>query len=217
MGRTDNGVNTKVYINEDLECIFVCAVRYTLGRRTYMPSIVTAYIKTQLEFMTDKCLKTMLRDIDGCTNLGDKCDCDTWHSFATAIEAELVKRTLIVEETEEKIEWCKPTLKDGVKEALTAMAKSEKSATEEVVKMEKALEETDSVNHPSHYTDGKIEVIEFIEDKKLGYHLGNVVKYVSRAGKKDASKTIEDLKKARWYLNRHILKLEDKSEANKTI
>lgn len=46
----------------------------------------------------------------------------------------------------------------------------------------------DSVNHPAHYTDGKIEVIDFIEDKKLGYHLGNVVKYIARAGKKDPIK-----------------------------
>lgn len=66
----------------------------------------------------------------------------------------------------------------------------------------------DAVNHPSHYTDGKIEVIDFIEDKKLPFHLGNVVKYVSRAGKKDPAKTIEDLKKARWYLDRYIHMLE---------
>lgn len=62
----------------------------------------------------------------------------------------------------------------------------------------------DAVNHPSHYTDGKIEVIEYIEDKKLGYHLGNAVKYISRAGKKDPAKTAEDLKKAMWYINRQI-------------
>ena len=62
----------------------------------------------------------------------------------------------------------------------------------------------DAVNHPSHYTDGKIEVIEYIEDKKLGYHLGNAVKYISRAGKKDPSKTIEDLEKAMWCINRKI-------------
>lgn len=62
--------------------------------------------------------------------------------------------------------------------------------------------EVDMVNHPPHYTDGKIEVIEFIEDKKLGYHLGQVVKYVSRAGKKE--NRLEDLKKAQWYLNREI-------------
>ena len=60
------------------------------------------------------------------------------------------------------------------------------------------------VNHPSHYTDGNIEVIEYIEDKKLGFCLGNAVKYISRAGKKDKMKEIEDLKKAVWYLKRRI-------------
>lgn len=69
--------------------------------------------------------------------------------------------------------------------------------------------EYDNVNHPAHYTDGSIEVIDFIEDKKLGYHLGNAVKYISRAGKKDPAKTAEDLRKAVWYLNRYIEKLED--------
>lgn len=70
------------------------------------------------------------------------------------------------------------------------------------------MEKNDIVNHPAHYTDGKIEVIEFIEDKGLGFHLGNAVKYIARAGKKDPSKHIEDLKKARWYLNREIERLE---------
>lgn len=69
--------------------------------------------------------------------------------------------------------------------------------------------EYDNVNHPAHYTDGSIEVIDFIEDKKLGYHLSNAVKYISRAGKKDPAKTAEDLRKAVWYLNRYIEKLED--------
>lgn len=66
----------------------------------------------------------------------------------------------------------------------------------------------DSVNHPTHYTSGCIEVIDFIEDQNLNYHLGNVLKYICRAGKKDPSKTIEDLKKAAWYLNRYIRLLE---------
>ena len=47
----------------------------------------------------------------------------------------------------------------------------------------------DPVNHPAHYTSGKIEVIDYIEDQKLPYHLGNAVKYISRAGKKDEDKT----------------------------
>lgn len=66
----------------------------------------------------------------------------------------------------------------------------------------------DIINHPAHYTSGSIEVIDFIEDKGLGFHLGNVVKYVARAGKKDPAKTVEDLKKAEWYLLREIARLE---------
>jgi hypothetical protein len=65
----------------------------------------------------------------------------------------------------------------------------------------------DAVNRPAHYTDGKIEVIDFIEDKQLGFHLGNSVKYIARAGKKDPTKEIEDLEKAKWYLERRINKL----------
>ena len=63
---------------------------------------------------------------------------------------------------------------------------------------------SDAVNHPSHYTDGGIETIDFIEAKHLPYHLGNVVKYISRAGKKDPEKELEDLEKAQWYLRRYI-------------
>ncbi len=74
---------------------------------------------------------------------------------------------------------------------------------------------SDNVNHPDHYTDGNIEVIDFIEDKKLGYHLGNAIKYISRAGKKDPDKYIEDLQKAIWYLNREITrKTQELSLAN---
>jgi transcriptional regulator with XRE-family HTH domain len=61
----------------------------------------------------------------------------------------------------------------------------------------------DNVNHPPHYRAGGIETIDFIEAKDLNYRLGNVVKYVSRAGKKNTD-PIEDLKKARWYLDREI-------------
>jgi Zn finger protein HypA/HybF involved in hydrogenase expression len=62
--------------------------------------------------------------------------------------------------------------------------------------------EEDVINHPSHYTRGKIEVIDFIEDQQLPYHLGNVIKYIARAGYKGDK--LEDLKKARWYLDRYI-------------
>ena len=58
------------------------------------------------------------------------------------------------------------------------------------------------IDHPSHYNRGKIEVIDFIEDQGLSFHLGNVIKYIARAGSKGDK--LEDLKKARWYLDRYI-------------
>ena len=60
----------------------------------------------------------------------------------------------------------------------------------------------DPVNNPAHYTVGGIETIDFIEAKKLGYNLGNVVKYITRADHKDNK--LEDLRKAQWYLTREI-------------
>lgn len=67
----------------------------------------------------------------------------------------------------------------------------------------KVISSSDPVNHPPHYKAGGIETIDFIEAKDLNYRLGNVVKYVSRAGKK-ASDPIQDLEKAAWYLQREI-------------
>lgn len=60
----------------------------------------------------------------------------------------------------------------------------------------------DMVNHPPHYKVGGIETIDFIEAKSLNYHLGNVVKYVTRADHK--GERLENLKKAMWYLEREI-------------
>ncbi|MDU4641275.1 MAG: DUF3310 domain-containing protein [Negativicoccus massiliensis] len=62
----------------------------------------------------------------------------------------------------------------------------------------------DVINHPSHYTDGKFETIEAIESWRLGYYLGNAVKYISRAGKKSKDTELEDLRKARWYIKRYL-------------
>ena len=64
----------------------------------------------------------------------------------------------------------------------------------------------DVINSPSHYLAGGIETIDYIEAKGFNYNLGNVCKYISRAGHK--GDTIEDLKKAAWYLNREISRLE---------
>jgi hypothetical protein len=67
---------------------------------------------------------------------------------------------------------------------------------------EEELNAPDNVNHPSHYKVGGIETIDFIEAKKLGYNLGNVVKYLTRADHK--GNKLEDLRKAQWYLTREI-------------
>lgn len=61
----------------------------------------------------------------------------------------------------------------------------------------------DVIEHPAHYTQG-IECMDYIESHRLNYARGNIIKYVTRAGLKDASKEVEDLEKARWYLDREI-------------
>ena len=66
----------------------------------------------------------------------------------------------------------------------------------------------DAIN-PTHYTSGGIETIDYIQaklgnDGVMAFCLGNVIKYVSRAGKKDISTELEDLKKAQWYLNKAV-------------
>jgi hypothetical protein len=66
------------------------------------------------------------------------------------------------------------------------------------------------VNHPSHYAEGwsnGAEVIDITEN--LNFNRGNAVKYIARAGRKDAMRTVEDLKKARWYIDRELKRLED--------
>jgi hypothetical protein len=67
----------------------------------------------------------------------------------------------------------------------------------------------ESVHHPEHYGgDTVYEAIKVIEAWSLGFCLGNTVKYISRAGKKDGAALINDLQKASWYLNREIEKLQ---------
>jgi len=86
--------------------------------------------------------------------------------------------------------------------------------TDEIIKQtETEIREYNAVSKPAHYADSKIEVIDYIEDKKLGFCLGNAIKYISRAGKKKDNgrdiieKEIEDLQKAIWYINRRIYEL----------
>ena len=70
----------------------------------------------------------------------------------------------------------------------------------------------DMIDHPDHYggKENTYEAIKVIEAWGLGFHLGNVIKYISRAGKKDPKTLIQDLKKAAWYLEKYIEKLEEK-------
>lgn len=83
------------------------------------------------------------------------------------------------------------------------------SLTNENEEPQKTLDE--KVNHPSHYTYGDIEIIEFIEQvtkdykPELAFAIGNAIKYISRANRKNGK---EDLDKARWYLNRAFEKWE---------
>lgn len=73
--------------------------------------------------------------------------------------------------------------------------------------------EKEMVNHPEHYKFGEnneYEAIKVIEVWDLDFHLGNTVKYISRAGKKNTDKELQDLKKAAWYLQRKIDNIEKK-------
>lgn len=69
-----------------------------------------------------------------------------------------------------------------------------------------SLPKLDLVNHPPHYTNGKIEVLDFIEDQKFGYLDGQVIKYISRYRYKNG---LEDLEKAEFYLKRLIKQIKD--------
>ena len=64
---------------------------------------------------------------------------------------------------------------------------------------------SDNINHPAHYTQYPVEVIELAEC--LNYNRGNILKYVCRAGLKDPATEVEDLEKASWYVSREIARV----------
>jgi hypothetical protein len=75
-------------------------------------------------------------------------------------------------------------------------------------RVERAIDAAERVNHPEHYGGNTTyEAIKVIEAWELGFCLGNTVKYIARAGRKPNADAIEDLKKARWYLQREINRL----------
>lgn len=117
----------------------------------------------------------------------------------------------------EEIEVDKSKLKDADVESITigqALQSIYDIPPQIKINSDKIKEVEDVVNHPSHYTDGNIEVMDFIEDKQLNFARGNVIKYVSRAGKKDPNKELEDLLKSMWYLNREIERLKKLQDKN---
>ncbi len=91
------------------------------------------------------------------------------------------------------------------KENFNEMLKLEADLSSNVgLKIEVKETKSEMVNHPDHYggASNPYEVIKIIEALNLSFHIGNVLKYILRAGKKNSE--LEDLKKARWYLDRYI-------------
>ena len=78
--------------------------------------------------------------------------------------------------------------------------------------MSKDKSKNEYIDHPQHYggEDNPYEVIKVVESLEMDFHLGNVFKYIARAGKKETDKELQDLKKAMWYLDRKIQLLEKK-------
>ena len=115
----------------------------------------------------------------------------------------------------ERVDKTKPKFKRPPKSRLlSVLAKTRESlkpAEPLIFGPEKPISvpEPDMVNHPPHYKVGGIETIDFIEAKNLTYHLGNAVKYISRAYYKD--NPLQDLKKARFYIDREISRRESKA------
>jgi hypothetical protein len=110
---------------------------------------------------------------------------------------------------------------EPVKEVPLMLEESEKNNLEAMLlattkpKRVKAKLLDDPVNSPAHYTVGGIETIDYIKAKLspeefIGYLKGNVIKYTSRAGKKQD--TIQDLEKAQWYMNRQIKELKGEAK-----
>jgi hypothetical protein len=125
-----------------------------------------------------------------------------------------------IEEKSKAIEkWCNehdcnescPLFKNGINTCFTIICEEDKEQVEKNYNLIFG-QENDPVNHPSHYTKGKIEVADFIADQKLNFDRGNAVKYVCRAGAKDPEKEIQDLEKAIWYINHEIKMLKGECE-----
>jgi hypothetical protein len=115
-------------------------------------------------------------------------------------EEENVKLTREVEEYQEKVDEYKKTIEGLTKD-------KEPELLLEDVKFHPVTAK-EYIDKPPHYNRGKIEVIDFIMDQQLGFNDGNVVKYICRAGFKESTDRVTDLKKARNYLDKYIVHCE---------
>lgn len=91
--------NPSVKLDDDFFTIVICAIRYSLGRRTYMPSLVCGYAKQYIKEIPTKDLYVISRDIRehgsesyGAEAYGDECDLITWMNFLEAVETEYKSR-----------------------------------------------------------------------------------------------------------------------------
>lgn len=133
-----------------------------------------------------------------------------WYPSRQAIEAHLLKNGIdnkddIIDKCEKLQKLIKEHGSEEYRRVVDYMKHLEDKNGNKDLKLDLAGGKKDeTVDHPSHYNTGNIEVIEAIDDWQLGFCLGNALKYIARAGHKDPDKRIEDLQKAVWYLNHEI-------------
>lgn len=78
--------------SSDFGALCTCAIRYCIGRRTYMPSLIIDYLTPFIPKLETRTLVVIATDIKGAANLGDDCDAAAWNHFLSAVEAEIEKR-----------------------------------------------------------------------------------------------------------------------------
>lgn len=78
--------------SSDFGALCTCAIRYCIGRRTYMPSLIIDYLTPLIPKLETRTLVVIATDIKGTANLGDDCDAAAWNRFLSAVETEITKR-----------------------------------------------------------------------------------------------------------------------------
>lgn len=83
-----------VLSDDDFGAVINCAIRYCLGRRTYMPGVVCGYVKPLLPYLNERTICCMERDIRTAPSYGDECDVATWTSMLSAVDDVVSERQL---------------------------------------------------------------------------------------------------------------------------